>query len=55
MVKAIALTFRWREMLENGTHATIVEIPAAEKIKRVLRRSRPAADAARTGKSLRQF
>jgi hypothetical protein len=32
MVKAIARAFRWREMLENGTHATIVEIAAAEKI-----------------------
>src|SRR6266511_5770579 len=32
MIKAIARAFRWREMLENGTHATIVEIAAAEKI-----------------------
>jgi hypothetical protein len=32
MVKAIAQAFRWREMLENGTHATIGEIAAAEKI-----------------------
>ena len=24
--------FRWREMLENGTHATITEIAATEKI-----------------------
>jgi hypothetical protein len=32
MVKAIARAFRWREMLENGTHATIVEISAAESI-----------------------
>src|SRR3954454_2165735 len=32
MVKAIARAFRWREMLENGTHATIGEIAAAEKI-----------------------
>jgi hypothetical protein len=32
MVKAIARAFRWREMLENGTHATITEIAAAEKI-----------------------
>ena len=32
MVKAVARAFRWREMLENGTHATIVEIAAAEKI-----------------------
>jgi hypothetical protein len=32
MVKAIARAFRWREMLENGTHATIEEIAAAEKI-----------------------
>jgi hypothetical protein len=44
MVKAIARAFRWREMLENGTHATIGEIAAAEKIDetyvgRVLRRT----------------
>src|SRR5204863_6228951 len=32
MVKAIVRAFRWREMLENGTHATIAEIAAAEKI-----------------------
>jgi hypothetical protein len=32
MVKAIARAFRWREMLEKGTHATIAEIAAAEKI-----------------------
>jgi hypothetical protein len=32
MVKAIAGAFRWREMLENSTHATIAEIAAAEKI-----------------------
>jgi hypothetical protein len=32
MVKAIARAFRWREMLENGTYATIAEIAAAEKI-----------------------
>ena len=32
MVKAIARAFRWREMLENGSHATIAEIAAAEKI-----------------------
>jgi hypothetical protein len=32
MIKAIARAFRWREMLENGTHATIVEIAAAERI-----------------------
>jgi hypothetical protein len=32
MVKAIARAFRWREMLENGTHTTIAEIAAAEKI-----------------------
>ena len=31
MIKAIARAFR-REMLENGTHATIEEIAAAEKI-----------------------
>ena len=32
MVKAIARAFRWREMLENGTHTTIAEIGATEKI-----------------------
>jgi hypothetical protein len=32
MVKAIARAFRWREMLENGTYATIAEIAEAEKI-----------------------
>jgi hypothetical protein len=32
MIKAMARAFRWREMLENGTHATIAEIAAAEKI-----------------------
>jgi hypothetical protein len=32
MVKAIARAFRWRVMLENGTHATIAEIAAAENI-----------------------
>jgi hypothetical protein len=29
MIKAIARAFRWREMLENGTHGTIAEIAAA--------------------------
>jgi hypothetical protein len=28
----VAQAFRWREMLENGTHSTIAEIAAAEKI-----------------------
>ena len=32
MVKAIARAFRWREMLEDGTHATIAEIASAERI-----------------------
>jgi hypothetical protein len=32
MVKAIARAFQWREMLESGTHATIAEIAATEKI-----------------------
>src|SRR3954468_4054380 len=49
MVKAIARAFRWREMLENGTHATIAEIAAAEKINesyvgRVIRLSLIAPD-----------
>jgi hypothetical protein len=47
MVKAIARAFRWREMLETGTYATIAEIAAAEKIN--ARGSRPAAHAASAG------
>jgi Na+/H+ antiporter NhaA len=48
-VKAIARALRWREMLENGTHATIAEIAAAETINesyvgRVLRLTLPAPD-----------
>ena len=32
MVKALARAFRWQELLENGTYATIAEIAEAEKI-----------------------
>ena len=32
MVKAVARAFRWRGMLENGTHSTIKEIAEGEKI-----------------------
>jgi hypothetical protein len=32
LVKAIARAFRWRDMLENDTHATIREIAVVEKI-----------------------
>ena len=32
MVKAIARAFRWRKLLETGTHATIEELAAAERI-----------------------
>lgn len=32
MVKAIARAFRWQELLEDGTYATIAEIAEAEKI-----------------------
>jgi diguanylate cyclase (GGDEF)-like protein len=32
MVKVIARAFRWRELLENGTYATIAEMATAEKI-----------------------
>jgi hypothetical protein len=32
IVKAIARAFRWREMLENGRHATIKEIANNERI-----------------------
>lgn len=53
MVKAIARAFCWREMLENGTHATIAEIAAAEKINesyvgRVLRLTLLAPDIVET-------
>jgi hypothetical protein len=33
MVRAIARPFRWWKLLESGTHTTIAEIAAAEKIK----------------------
>jgi hypothetical protein len=32
MVKALARAFRWRQLLEDGTYTTIVEIADAEKI-----------------------
>ena len=32
LVKAIARAFRWRDMLENGRHATIKEIADTENI-----------------------
>jgi hypothetical protein len=32
MVKALARAFRWQELLENGTYATIAEIAEAERI-----------------------
>ena len=32
MVQAIARADRWREMLEEGTHATLLRSPTAEKI-----------------------
>jgi hypothetical protein len=32
IIKALARAFRWRDMLEDNTHATIAEIAAAEKI-----------------------
>jgi hypothetical protein len=59
MVKAIARGFRWREMLENGTHATISEIATAEKINesyvgRVLRLTLLAPDIAEAILSGRQ-
>lgn len=53
MVKAIARAFRWREMLESGTYATIREIAIAEKINetyvgRVLRLTLLAPDIVET-------
>ena len=49
MVKGIARAFRWRDLLENGTYATIKEIAASEKInesdvRRILRLSPLAPD-----------
>jgi hypothetical protein len=32
IVKSIARAFRWRNLLETGTHTTVAEIAAAEKI-----------------------
>jgi hypothetical protein len=32
MVKAIGRAFRWRKLLETGTHTTVAEIAAVEKI-----------------------
>jgi hypothetical protein len=32
MVKALARAFRWRELLERGEYATVVEIANAERI-----------------------
>jgi len=32
MVKAIGRAFRWRKLLESGTHTTVAEIAAVEKI-----------------------
>lgn len=32
MVKALARGFRWRKLLEEGVHATVEDVAAAEKI-----------------------
>jgi hypothetical protein len=32
MIKAVARAIRWREMLEQGTHATITELAQFERI-----------------------
>jgi hypothetical protein len=32
MVKALARAFRWQQLLENGTYATIAEVADSEKI-----------------------
>lgn len=32
MVKALALAFRWRKLLETGAYGTVAEIAAAERI-----------------------
>ena len=46
MVKAIARAFRWREMLENDTHATITEIAAGIGTREGAGATRQAADLA---------
>ena len=45
IVKAIARAFRWREMLESGSYATIREIRRGRGDQHVLRRAPAAADA----------
>ena len=32
LVKALARAFRWQRMLEEGTHATLLDLARAEKI-----------------------
>lgn len=32
LLKALARAFRWRKLLEDGTHATVAELAVAEKI-----------------------
>lgn len=32
LIKAIARAFRWQRMLEDGTHATLLDLARAEKI-----------------------
>ena len=32
MIKALARAFRWQELLEDGTHATLLDLARAEKI-----------------------
>ncbi|MBM4298788.1 MAG: hypothetical protein FJ143_13710 [Deltaproteobacteria bacterium] len=53
MIKALARAFRWRKLLENGRHATVAELAAAEKINtsyvsRVLRLTLLAPDIVET-------
>jgi hypothetical protein len=58
MVKAIARAVRWREMLENGTYATIAESAAADSMRltwgRMLRLTLLAPDIVEAIRSGRQ-
>jgi hypothetical protein len=54
--QGIAPAFRWREMLENGTYATIAEIAAAERIAIIREHPLPPFDrAAARGKRSRRM
>jgi hypothetical protein len=49
MIKAVARAFRWREMLEKGTHATITDLAQAERIDHSYVGAHSSVDAAGSG------